>query len=231
MDSFDVVVLGAGSAGEAIARSVAAAGRSVALIERARVGGECPYVACMPSKAMLRSASARAQAARLPELGGGAATVEDAAKAYETAARRRDGISENRDDAKAASAAEQAGIVLLRGRGRALRPGVVDVDGSELAYQDLVIATGSSVVRPDVEGLDKVPTWTSDEALSAPERPDALLILGGGAVGCELAQVFARFGTTVTLVEPSDQLVGKEEPSIAALLAEVLREDGVDVRL
>src|SRR3954452_20778123 len=230
MDSFDVVVLGAGSAGEAIAKTVALAGRSVALVEKARVGGECPYVACMPSKAMLRSASARSDAIRLANLGGGTATVDDAAKAYEAATGRRDGISERRDDAEAASAAEQAGVELVRGRGRALRPGIVDVEGREIGYTDLVIATGSSVVRPDVEGVDAVPTWTSDEALSATEHPQALLVLGGGAVGCELAQVFARFGTTVTLVEPSDQLAGKEEPSIAALLAEALAQDGIDIR-
>src|SRR3954471_19013347 len=107
MDSFDVVVLGAGSAGEAIAKAAAVAGRSVALVEKARVGGECPYVACMPSKAMLRSAAARTGAMRLAEVGGGSAAVDDAGKAYEAATRRRDVISERRDDAEAATAVER----------------------------------------------------------------------------------------------------------------------------
>ena len=231
MESFEVVVLGAGSAGESIATKLAEAGRSVALVETLRVGGECPYVACMPSKAMLRSAQVRAQTARLAELGGGSATLEDSAAAYRSAAQRRDEISEHRNDAQAAEAAAKAGITLVRGRGRIARAGVVDVDGRELGYADLVLATGSAAVTPDLDGLADVPTWTSDEALSATERPATLLVLGGGAVGCELAQVHARFGSTVALVEPGMQLAGKEEPSIAGRLADVLRSDGVDVRL
>ena len=233
MESFDVVVLGAGSAGESIAKGLAEAGRSVALVEGLRVGGECPYVACIPSKAMLRSAEARADAARLADLGGGvtAPTLDDPSLAYAAAAARRDDISEQRDDSEAAKGAEDAGVTLIRARGTIVRPGVVDAQGRELRYTDLVLATGSSPVVPDVEGLDQVPTWTSDEALSSKDRPATLLVLGGGAVGCELAQVHVRFGVTVTLVEPGPQLAGREEPSIAELLAGALREDGVDVRL
>ncbi|MDT7538476.1 MAG: hypothetical protein QOI82_2061 [Actinomycetota bacterium] len=231
MESFDVVVLGAGSAGELVATKLAEANRSVALVEVLRVGGECPYVACIPSKAMLRSAHARAQARSLADLGGGAATLDGDEEAYRAAAGRRDDMSDQRDDEKAAVAAAKAGVTLLRGRGRIVRSGVVAVDERELGWTDLVLATGSSAVRPDVAGLDAVPTWTSDEALAATERPASLLILGGGAVGCELAQVHARFGTRVCLVEPGPQLAGKEEPSIAELLADVLRDDGVDVRL
>jgi dihydrolipoamide dehydrogenase len=231
MDSFDVVVLGAGSAGENVATTVAKAGRSVALVESLRVGGECPYVACMPSKAMLRSAEARADARRLAELGAGSAELDDDTAAYRSAAHRRDEISEHRDDSTAAAAAADAGITLVRGRGRIVRAGVVAVGDRQLGYSDLVIATGSVPVTPDVEGLDDVPAWTSDQALAATERPATLLVLGGGAVGCELAQVHARFGAAVVLVEAGKQLAGKEESSIAARLADMLREDGVDVRL
>lgn len=233
MESFDVVVLGAGSAGETIARNLAEAGRSVALVESRRVGGECPYVACMPSKAMLRSAAARAEAGRLPDLGSAASapTLDDPTIGYRAATARRDDISDHRDDAEAARAAQDAGVTLVRALGKVVRRGVVDAEGSELGYTDLVLATGSSPVTPEVEGLDRVPTWTSDEALSATDRPDRLLVLGGGAVGCELAQVHVRFGVTVTLVEPGPQLAGKEESSIAERLAAALRADGVDVRL
>jgi dihydrolipoamide dehydrogenase len=231
MESFDVVVLGAGSAGENIATSLAEAGRSVALVEALRVGGECPYVACMPSKAMLRSAEARSDAGRLADLGAGSAGLDDDATAYRSAARRRDEISANRDDGDAAKAAEQAGVALVRARGKVVRAGVVAAGERELAYGDLVIATGSSVDMPELDGLQDVPTWTSDEALAATARPGSLLVLGGGAVGCELAQVHVRFGASVTLVEPGPQLAGKEEPTIAVALAEVLRQDGVDVRL
>lgn len=227
-----MVVLGAGSAGESIAKQLAEAGRSVALVESLRVGGECPYVACMPSKAMLRSAEARADAADLAGLGGALVgpTLDDPSLAYGAAAARRDDISEHRDDAEAAKGAQDSGVTLVRARGKVVRPGVIDAEGRELGYTDLVLATGSSPITPELEGLDLVPTWTSDEALSAKDRPDSLLVLGGGAVGCELAQVHVRFGVTVTLIEPGPQLAGKEEPSIAALLATALKDDGIDVR-
>ena len=233
MESFDVVVLGAGSAGESIANALVAEGRTVALVEALRVGGECPYVACMPSKSVLRSAEARSQTRSLRELGGAASvpTLDDDDLAFRAAVRRRDVIAQRRDDREAATGAEAAGVVLVRGRGRITAPGVVKVGGRELGWTDLVIGTGSSPVRPGIEGLDTVPTWTSDEALSAQDRPVSLLVMGGGAVGCELAQAHARFGVQVTLVESGPQLVGKEESSIAEALAEVLRGEGIDVRL
>jgi dihydrolipoamide dehydrogenase len=220
METFDVVVLGAGSGGENVAKALVKAGRSVALVEAVRVGGECPYVACIPSKSMLRSAELHDRS-----------DSDDHDDAFAEAVRRRDHLSEHRDDAEAAQGAEEAGITLVRGRGRVARPGVVAVDDRELSWTDLVIGTGSAPVDPSIDGLADVPTWTSDEALSSHDRPSSLLVLGGGAVGCELAQVHARFGTAVTLVESSPQLAGNEEPGIAGLLADVLREDGVDVRL
>ncbi|GAC1533870.1 MAG: NAD(P)/FAD-dependent oxidoreductase [Marmoricola sp.] len=233
MDKFDVVVLGAGSAGEAIANALIGAGRSVALVETLRVGGECPYVACMPSKSLLRSAESRAQVRAMRDLGGAAAApmLDDDELAFRAAVERRDKIAEGRDDADAAKSVEDAGVVLVRGRGRIRRPRVLEVEGRELEWTDLVISTGSSPTRPDVPGLDRVPTWSSDEALSAQDRPASLLVMGGGAVGCELAQAHARFGVTTTLVESGLQLAGREEHSIADALAAALRADGIDVRL
>ena len=112
-----------------------------------------------------------------------------------------------------------------------MRPGVVGVDGRELGWTDLVVSTGSSPTPPPVDGLAEVPTWTSDEALSAQERPASLLVVGGGAVGCELAQAHVRFGVRVVLADPGDQLLGGEETSVAKGLEQVLRDEGVDVRL
>ena len=233
METFDVVVLGAGSAGESIATTLAGKGRRVALVEQLRVGGECPYVACMPSKSMLRSAQARDEARRLRELAGASSAppLDGDDDGFRAAVGRRDEVAEHRDDSGAAGELDEAGVVLVRGTGRITGPGVVEVDGRELGWTDLVVATGSSPVVPPVDGLSDVPTWTSDEALSAQERPGSLFVLGGGAVGCELSQVHARFGTRVVLADSGTQLLGREETSIAERLADVLRADGVDVRL
>ena len=233
-----MVVLGAGSAGEWVAGAAADAGRSVALVEALRVGGECPYVSCVPSKAILRSAHARGDARGLTDLGATSVpvTLDDDEAAYRAAAARRDRLSAGRDDAGAAAEIERRGATLIRGRGRVTGLGVIDVnvsggDGRQLGYRDLVIATGSRPAVPPVTGLDSVAAWTSDRALSDPTRPRSLIVLGGGAVGCELAQAYAGFGVAVTLVEMAPQLVSGEDPTIADELAAALRRSGVDVRL
>jgi pyruvate/2-oxoglutarate dehydrogenase complex dihydrolipoamide dehydrogenase (E3) component len=233
MDTFDVVVLGAGSAGESIANNLAKAGKSVAVAEAGLVGGECPYVACMPSKAMLRSAQSRFDARRLVELGATSksVTLDDNSEAFARAVERRDSIVNHRDDSEAAKSMQDGGVVLIRGNARIERAGVVSVLGREIGYTDLVVATGSSASKPKIDGLEGAPSWTSDQALSTSLLPASLIILGGGPVGCELAQIFARFGSKVVLVEFAQQLLGKEEESISTELARVLNRDGIEVRL
>jgi dihydrolipoamide dehydrogenase len=231
---FDVIGLGAGSAGAAVARRLAKAGRSVALVEASWVGGECPFVACMPSKALLRSVEVRHLNARGMELGAISADPmleRDHQSAFALAVERRDEVVNHRDDSAKAKELEDLGVQILRGRGQIVRPGVVLVNGVEYGYANLVVGTGSSPVRPEIEGLDGVPTWTSDEALTSTHLPRSMAILGGGPVGCELAQIYARFGTQVTLVEAGSKLLGPEEATISKMLADFLVEDGIDLRM
>ena len=233
MQSFDVVILGAGSAGEVIANTLVNSGRSVAMIEQLRVGGECAYVSCMPSKAMLRSARSRNQARNLVSLGGSSQPVvlDSDASAYTNAVSRRDRIVLNRSDAKASERAISGGVSLFRGRGACTSNDRVTVGEVELGWHDLVITTGGRALIPKIEGLKEIQFWTSDQALSAQQMPVSVLIVGGGPVGCELSQIFTSFGVETTLVEFSDQLAGKEHPEIAARLAANLISQGVDLYL
>jgi dihydrolipoamide dehydrogenase len=233
VEHFEVVVLGAGSAGEYVAGELADAGRTVALIEKLRVGGECPFVSCVPSKAMLRSAGARGDARRLVGLGGTATPIElgpDEA-AYRTATARRDELTDDRHDTGHAEQAQRRGVTLIRGTGRVTGPGLLDVDGHQIGYWDLVVATGSEPAVPPITGLDTVTAWTSDRALSEPDRPASVAILGGGPIGCEFAQIYTGFGAAVTVIESAPRLLGAEPAGISDAMAGVLRDGGARVRL
>ncbi|MDX6287782.1 MAG: hypothetical protein QOG53_3267 [Frankiales bacterium] len=208
-DAFDLIVLGGGSAGEYIASDLAGE-LSVLLVEENFVGGECPYIACIPSKAMLLAAE---QGMPWPE-----------------AIRRRDSAAAHRDDSAKARHTVQRGVTLVRAHGVVAGPGVVEAAGSTYAFTDLVISTGGAPSKPPVDGLAELETWTSDFALSSEELPERLLILGGGAVGCELAQVYASFGTQVTIVESADHLLPREPEFLGAGIADALRKRTVDVR-
>lgn len=243
LESYDVVVLGAGSAAEELCSALTESDDErdhalrVAVVERERVGGECPFLACMPSKAMLRSASLRRLLSHAHELGSTPDTVPlvSAESAYAAAARRRDTVAEERDDAAHVEELAATGVDLFRGDGRVLEPGIVEVRREDevvatLSYRSLVLATGSTAVVPPIPGLSAVSPWTSDEALTSPERPESILVLGGGPVGCELAEMYSSFGVTVLLVESGDRLLEREEPGISERLEAHLCRIGVDVR-
>jgi pyruvate/2-oxoglutarate dehydrogenase complex dihydrolipoamide dehydrogenase (E3) component len=229
---FDVVVLGGGSAAETCATQVASGGRSVVIVEAWRVGGECPFVACMPSKAVLRSAAVRHLATNAHELGAVSSFLhlDEAAEAYEAALSRRDEVAEHLDDSSHVQELAEAGVALVRAKGRVVEPGVVEAGEERLEYTDLVVATGSSPTTPPIDGIDALDVWTSDDVWTTHELPGSLIVLGGGPVGVEVAQAFARFGCAVILMEAEDRILPREDTTIAEVLAEALTDDGVMLR-
>ncbi|MCZ2824466.1 MULTISPECIES: dihydrolipoyl dehydrogenase family protein [unclassified Modestobacter] len=231
--TYDVIVLGAGSTGENVADIATRGGLSVVLVESELVGGECSYWACMPSKALLRGSEALAQARAVS---GAAAAVTGEQDVAATLA-RRDGFTSHWDDAGQATWVEGAGITLVRGHGRLAgekRIVVAQEDGTELvltARHAIAVCTGSRGAVPPVEGLADVQPWTPREATSAKEAPGRLLVLGGGYVGSEMATAWQQLGSSVTLLQRGHRLLPNLEPAAGAAVEASLREMGVDVRL
>lgn len=227
-DTADVVVIGMGPGGEDVAGRLAEAGLDVVGIESTLLGGECPYWGCVPSKMMIRAANLLAEARRIPGMAGDATLQPDWAP---VAQRIRDEATDDWDDRVAVERFEGKGGRFARGEGRIVAPGRVAVGDRVIeARRGIVVATGTRPVAPPIPGLDEVPHWTNREAIEATELPSSLIVLGGGAVGAELAQVFARFGVEVTVVEALDRLVSGEEPEAGGLLAEVFGQEGIGVR-
>ena len=207
----DLLVVGGGSGGLSAARAAAQRGAHVVLIEHGRLGGECTYTACMPSKALI--AAARQGCSFDEAMMAVRDVVETVAATVDDEALRRDKV------------------VVVHGTARFIAPGVVDVDGNTWRCRRVVLATGSRPAVPSIAGLEHVRLLTNENVFDLEHQPARLGVLGGGAMGCELAQAFQRLGTTVTLIEAEARLLPSEEPEASAVIEHVLRRDNIDVRV
>jgi pyruvate/2-oxoglutarate dehydrogenase complex dihydrolipoamide dehydrogenase (E3) component len=228
--TFDIIVIGLGPGGEDAAGRLAEAGLSVLGLDSRLVGGECPYWGCVPSKMMVRASDALAEARRVDGLAG---EVGDVRPDWSPVARRiREEATDDWDDRVAVERFTGKGGTFVRGHGRLVSRTEVEVDGRRYeARKGVIVATGSAPAVPPIEGLGDIDYWTNHQLVEAEELPESLIVLGGGAIGCELSQVSARFGVRVTVVEAAERLLAMEEPAAGDLVAEALRRDGIDVRL
>jgi pyruvate/2-oxoglutarate dehydrogenase complex dihydrolipoamide dehydrogenase (E3) component len=225
----DFIVLGLGTSGEELAGRLAMAGIDVLGIEPALVGGECAYWGCIPTKMAVRAANLLAEGRRIPGVAGQATVYPDWAL---VATRIRDQAAGGWGDSFAVARFQGRGGRFVRGRGVLKGPRTVAVgDRTFSARRGIVIATGSTPIIPAIPGLDEVPYWTSHEAISTPQLPKSLVILGGGTAGCELGQVFARFGVSVTVIERSLRLLPAEEPEASKVISDALLADGIALYL
>jgi len=224
---FDVVCLGGGVAGEAIAGGLEGSGLTLVVIERELVGGECPYWGCIPSKTLLRSGETLKEAERARTL---AASRVEWELDFPKVSKRVLWMARDLDDTRPAAALQSAGATLVRGNGKLVDHKTVEVAGERyVARKAVVIANGSTASIPPIPGLDSVEYWTNRQATLPRELPISLAVLGGGAIGLELGQAFARFGSKVTIIEAGPRFLGLEEPEAGAGLKPHLESDGIEL--
>jgi pyruvate/2-oxoglutarate dehydrogenase complex dihydrolipoamide dehydrogenase (E3) component len=225
--SVDVVVVGMGPGGEYVAETLAEAGLSVVGIDQRLVGGECPYFGCVPSKMMIRASDALAEGRRIHELAGSSTVTPDFTP---VAKRIRQEATDDWDDIVAVERFQAKGGVFVRGHGVITGTNTVTVNGDDyIARRAIVLNTGTEPNIPPVSGLADTPYWTNRDAMKLETLPASLVILGGGAIGAELSQMFSRFGVAVTVIEAGPRLLHPEEPESSQLIEEAFREEGITV--
>lgn len=224
----DVVVVGLGPGGEQAAQTMAEAGLDVVGVEMDLVGGECPFYGCTPTKLMVRAATALAEARRVDQLAGRVTVEPD----WEPVARRiTDEVTKAWTDDDNVSRLTEAGVRIVRGRGVLDGPRRVVVgDDVYVARRGVIANPGTAPQRLPIDGLAQAGSWDNRDVVRLTELPSSVVVVGGGPNGCEVAQVFARFGVRTTLLEAADRLLGQEEPEASEVLAAAFREDGMDVR-
>lgn len=227
MQPCDVVVLGLGPGGEYAATELAKAGLDVVAVDERLVGGECPYFGCVPTKMMIAAATTLREGGRVDRLAG-SAQVEPS---WAPVARRiRDEATDDWDDAVAVKRLEDAGATFARGHGVISAPGQVTVgETTYAARKGIVLNTGTAPSAPPIDGLDDVEYWTNRDVVRLTELPESLIVIGGGPIGCEMAQVLAQFGVRVTVVEVADRLVAVEEPEASEALEKAFTDLGMEV--
>jgi pyruvate/2-oxoglutarate dehydrogenase complex dihydrolipoamide dehydrogenase (E3) component len=225
---YNLIVIGAGSAGLVSAYIAAAVKARVALIEKHKMGGECLNTGCVPSKAIIRSAKFLHQLSRATDLGFKSAHADfDFAEVMARVHR----VIEKIEPHDSAERYTRLGVDCIHGAARITSPYTVEVNGETLTTRNIIVATGGRPHVPEIEGIDAIDYHTSDTIWSIRELPKRLIVLGGGPIGCELAQVFARFGSQVTIVQRQPTLLKREDPEIAAMVEQQFVKEGIDVRL
>ena len=222
---FDLMVIGGGSAGLTAAHLAAGAGRKVALVERDRIGGECLYSGCVPSKTLLHLASEVWNARKATRYGLKSEGLLD----WSAVKARLNEVVARIAPQDSPEVLEKAGVRVMAGEGRFVAPHTLEVKGRFYRARGFLLATGA---RPHVpEALESLPYHTHETLFDLPELPQHLAIVGGGAVAVELAQAFVRLGSRVTVVAVGDRLVSRFEPEVSRLLRQTLEREGVEVRL